>query len=196
MYGTHLFINKKKCKAQSALIDAVIFFMLMLIASAVLISFTAFYLKVTPEINYTVQQEYTRNFLTSALMDTINQTYYFQGNAQIFINGTNSVEQLIGIYLNLLYQGIPSSGLSVMKSQIHYIFNMGEIVPYYYALFAYYTPNGYTPKNTPYILFFSDPYTKLSTPSQIPPTTTAYSVMCNVGSQTGYIWLYVWPSGI
>ncbi|MCL4326288.1 MAG: hypothetical protein M1481_05665 [Candidatus Thermoplasmatota archaeon] len=193
MYGRHhpryRFIKKH---GQTALIDSVIFFMLMLIASVILVTFTSFFLRVSPSVNFYYQQQYTNRFLSSVLQSTVNSTHYINGGTQIYINGTFTIQYMIGEYLNLSMMGISPSGLANISGIIHRYFNLGLVPPYHYAMYAYY-PSATSPKAS---LFFTDSATHITSYTQLPNTKTASFDLVYVNGGEGYIWLYVWPTTV
>jgi len=170
-------------KAQMALYDAVLFFIIIMIASTGLYITSLNLIKQTPE--YAVQQrgiQDASDILNSVSISTVNETTYTKNGEEYYVY-QQTVERTIQIYLEFEYlnQSTGSYSLHQIKKNITDKFDMGVRDSYNYAVHAAYTNQSETAT-----FFISNSINNIS---QLPDTR--YSAVRELNSNTT-IALYIW----
>jgi len=134
-------------RAQTALIDTLLFFIILSVTAAALYVVAEKYIRNPPSAQFVHETEYAADMLTTALMSTINKTSYVNtsgGTVWIYdVSVQRAIEYYLGFYANA--QNMPGSEL---RQAIEKKFELAKKIEYHYAVYA--------SSGTNRILFLSD----------------------------------------
>lgn len=172
-------------KGQTAIYDALLFFIVMTIASAVVVATTFTFLKQNPEYLKSERNiQFANDVLDSVLISSINKTFYKKGTETFYIY-QQTTENIIRFYLELKSEN-QGYDLSQLKSNITIKFdtatNNSMTSKWNYALYGEYLKG-----STLSTIFISN---KITSISQLP--AERYSSVKEIQTIGAVITLYVW----
>lgn len=140
--------NKKFKKAQTALVDTLLFFIILSVAAAALYVVAEKYIRNPPSTQFVHETEYAADMLTTALVSTIDKTHYISSSGTTLwiydVSVQKAIEYYLGYYANA--QNMPGSNL---RTAIEKKFDLAKKLEYHYAVHA-------AVSGTNRILFLSD----------------------------------------
>ncbi|MEM3397364.1 MAG: hypothetical protein QW620_02100 [Thermoplasmata archaeon] len=179
-------------KAQTALVDTLLFFIILSVAAAALYVVAEKYIRNPPSTQFVHETEYASDMLTTTLMSTINKTNYVSSSGTTLwiydVSVQKAIEYYLGFYANA--QNMPSSNL---RAAIEKKFELAKKLEYHYAVYA-------AVSGTNRILFLSDTIPDATAAdmsaglSKVPPQRTTainYLTVPNINDPVP-ITLYLW----
>ncbi|MGC9059982.1 MAG: hypothetical protein ACP5JR_01925 [Thermoplasmata archaeon] len=142
--------RKIKSKAQTALVDTILFFIILSVAAAALYVVAEKYLRNSPSTQFVHETQYAADMLTTTLMSTINKTSYVSTTGTTLYIYDVSVQKAIEYYLGF-YANAQSMPTSELRKSIEEKFELAKKPEYHYAVYAAVSVSG-----TNRVLFLSD----------------------------------------
>lgn len=133
---------------QMALVDTLLFFIILSVAAAALFVVAERYIRNPPPTKFVHETEYAADMLTTALMSTINKTCYVSTSGAVLWIYDVSVQRAIEYYLGF-YQDAQNMPGSELRKSIESKFELAKKLEYHYAVYA-------CVSGTNRILFLSD----------------------------------------
>jgi|GEM_PF-2633316 hypothetical protein len=128
-------MREMKKKAQTALVDTLLFFIILSVAAAGLYVISEKYLRNPPATQFTHETQYAADMLSTTLVATINKTSYVSSSGSTLylydISVQKGIEYYLGFYANA--QNMPGSDL---RKSIEAKFELAKKAEYHYAVYA------------------------------------------------------------
>jgi len=180
-------------RGQSALFDAFMFLIIMLIASVIVYIYSTHAFRAQEIVSYDDMMRYTEETKHALMQSTLNHTWYTDkdGNNISKPPGSTNIHDLLLEELSLLSDGIPADNFAEgYERHINETTRMLVRSGYHYAIHAAYTNTA--TNNTSWILI-SDIINNISElPDERASISWHPSMIKNAGSESAMIAFYIW----